>query len=320
MTAKNESALDFYLNSLERYPLLTPAEEIELGRLVQRGQELLHLDRPLTKSEKVAAKRALRAKQRFVEANMRLVVFIAKKYHKRVTHLDMLDLIQEGVIGLVRGVEKFDPSRGYKFSTYAYWWIRQALTRTITTQEFLIKRPTTVGELAQKMPKTIQQLMTELGRAPTAAELAEALEVRQGEIEMFMQRGQQLFSLDCARPDESGRMLSQLGDLIPDPNSSDQDALDDAMTLDMQLPVLQQGLNKLTEQERYYITHRYGLGGADIKTLAELGKQHGVSRERVRQISEKALRRLRYYLRYQQIDPPEEFLAPVQQSAPLLCA
>jgi RNA polymerase primary sigma factor len=320
MAANTESALDFYLNSLERYPLLTPAEEIELGRLVQRGQALKQLDRPLTKAEKVVAKRALRAKQRFVEANMRLVVFIAKKYHKRVTHLDMLDLIQEGTLGLVRGVEKFDPSRGYKFSTYAYWWIRQALTRTITTQEFLIRRPTTVGELAQKVPKTAQRLMTELGRTPTTPELAAALEVRVEELETFLQRGQQMMSLDCSRPDSSGNMMSQLGDLIADPSTIDQDAIDDEMTLAVQLPVLQQGLSRLTEQERFFLSHRYGLDGAEIRTLADLGKEHGVSRERVRQITEKALRRLRYYLAHQRLEDPAELPVPTPLCASLLCA
>jgi len=320
MSANSESALDAYLNSLERYPLLTPAEEIELGRLVQRGQELKHLDRPLTKPEQVLARRALRAKKRFIEANMRLVVFIAKKYHRRVTHLDMLDLIQEGTIGLVRGVEKFDPSRGYKFSTYAYWWIRQSLTRTITTQEFLIKRPTTVGELAQKVPKTVQRLMSELGRTPTTAELAEALEVRQKELETFMERGQQLLSLDCSRPDSSGNMLSQLGDLIADPTTVDQESIDEDIMLTIQLPILQAGLAKLTEQERFYLSHRYGLNGAPIKTLADLGKEHGLSRERVRQITEKALRRLRYYLAHQRLEDPAELLAPTQQSSSLLCA
>jgi len=320
MAANSESALDLYLNSLERYPLLTPAEEIELGRLVQRGQALKQLDRSLTKAEKALAKRALRAKQRFIEANMRLVVFIAKKYQKRVTHLDMLDLIQEGTLGLVRGVEKFDPSRGYKFSTYAYWWIRQALNRTITTQEFLIRRPTTVGELAQKVPKTAQRLMTELGRTPTTPELAAALEVRVEELETFLQRGQQMMSLDCSRPDSSGNMMSQLGDLIADPSTIDQDAIDDEMTLAVQLPVLQQGLSRLTEQERFFLSHRYGLGGAEIRTLSDLGKQHGVSRERVRQITEKALRRLRYYLAHQRLDDPAELATPTPQCASLLCA
>jgi RNA polymerase primary sigma factor len=320
MTAKNESALDSYLNSLDRYPMLTPAEEIELGRLVQRGQALLELDRPLNKKERMLAKRALRAKQRFVEANMRLVVFLVKKYYKRVTHLEMLDLIQEGVIGLVRGVEKFDPSRGYKFSTYAYWWIRQAMMRSITSKEFIIKRPTGVGDLAQKMPKVMQALMTELGRSPTSEELAKALDIRLQDLEMYLQRAQQVLSLDYVRADEGGSALSQLIDLIPDPNTSDQAAIDESMSLELQMPMLNAGLAKLTEQERLFVKHRYGLGGAEVKTFEALGKQYGVSRERVRQVSEKAIRRLRYYMHHQQIDPPAEESAPVQQSAPLLCA
>lgn len=319
MAAKTESTIDFYLNSLERYPLLTPAEEIELGRLVQRGQQLKQLDRPLTKAEKGVVKRALRAKQRFVEANMRLVVFIAKKYAKRVTHLDMLDLIQEGTLGLVRGVEKFDPSRGYKFSTYAYWWIRQALTRTITTQEFIIRRPTTVGEMAQKVPKTVQRLMSELGRAPTNRELAEALEVKLPELETFLERGQSTMSLDCTRIDSNGSITSQLGDLIPDPQSVSTEDRDDELTMAMQLPLLEQGLAMLSEQERFYIKHRYGLEGAEIRTLSDLGKQHGVSRERVRQITDKALNRLRYYVRTQTA-PTEGWSSPIPRSDAWLCA
>ena len=320
MTAKTESSIEFYLKSLERYPLLTAAEEIELGRVVQRGQELKALDRPLTKAERAAVKRGLRAKQRFVEANMRLVVYIAKRYAKRVTHLEMLDLVQEGTIGLVRGVEKFDPSRGYKFSTYAYWWIRQAMMRAITTQEFVIKRPTTVGEMAQKVPKTMQRLTTELKRCPTNQEMADALEVSLAEIELFLQRGQATMSLDCARSDSSGSMLSQLGDLIADPVSLDTDAADEELMFSMRSPVLKKALAKLTEKERYYLVHRFGLEGAPIKTLAELGRQHGVSRESVRQVTDKALNRLRYYFRYQQLEPPIGSSAQAPLSGALLCA
>jgi len=323
MAATTESTMDFYLKSLERYPLLTPAEEIELGRLVQKGQALQQLYRPLTKAEKVLARRALRAKKRFIEANMRLVVFIAKKYAGQVVHLDMLDLIQEGTLGLVRGVEKFDPSRGYKFSTYAYWWIRQALTRSISTQEFIIRRPTNIGEMAQKVPKTVQRLMSELGRAPTNRELAEALEVKLPELETFLNRGQAMLSLDCVYSGSDGGTSSQLGDLIPDPRWPDKDSayakLDEELQLGVQIPLLEKGLSILTEQERFYVRHRYGLDGAAIRTLADLGKEHGVSRERVRQITDKALNRLRYYVRFQK-EPTEECLAQARRFGELLCA
>lgn len=312
--------MDFYLRNLERYPLLTAAEEIELARLVQQGRALAELDRAPTKAERVALKKAMRAKQRMVEANLRLVVYIAKKYAKRVQHLDMVDLIQEGTLGLMRAVDLFDPARGYKFSTYSFWWIRQSISRTITTSEYVIRRPTTVGEMAQKVPKTVHRLMVEHGRAPTAAELAQALDVKQREVETFLERGQQMLSLDCSKPDSSGNMMSQLGDLIPDPNSVDSEDKDHILTMAMQLPMLEQGLAKLTEQERTYLIHRFGLFDEPVLTLAELGKRTGVSRERVRQITEKALNRLRYYLRYQRLDPLEEGSAQVPRSDALLCA
>lgn len=316
----DSSSLDLFLGSLKHYPLLTPAEEIELGRLVQRGEQLKQLDRPLTKDEKVLQKKALRAKKRFIEANMRLVVFLAKKHARSLTHLELMDLIQEGTVGLVRGVEKFDPARGYKFSTYAYWWIRQAITRVTSTQEYLIRRPVNVGEMGQKMPKVMQKLMSELGRSPTTVELAEALGVRLAELEVYLQRGQQILSLDYPVNDSGGDAVSRLGDLIPDASSLDTDSLDEQLILAARLPRLQAGLSLLSEQERYFVAHRYGLDGAEIRTLADLGKEHGVSRERVRQITEKALRRLRYYLAHQRLDDPAELATPTPQCASLLCA
>jgi RNA polymerase sigma factor (sigma-70 family) len=288
--------VDRYLNTVGRVPLLTADEEITLARLVKRGLALSAEDRELTHAEQVAVKKGLRAQKRFVEANLRLVVYLAKKYTKRrFQSLDMLDLIQEGSVGLMRAVELFDPARGYKFSTYAYWWIRQAMSRAIDQKEWLIRRPCNVGDLAGKLAKTVTRLAQELQRQPTMQELADALETTTEELETLRHRGSGTLSLDnhVNHDSESSRLI----DLIVYDTDLDQDDSDLSLDLELRRPVIQAALQHLTEQERTYILLKYGLAGdGRCWSNADLAKRSGISRERVRQILERAVRKLRFQL------------------------
>ncbi|MEN9861444.1 MAG: hypothetical protein RLZZ515_1926, partial [Cyanobacteriota bacterium] len=167
--------MDRYLNDIARYPLMSPDEEIRLGKIVRASMALKAEGRELTAAEQRVVRRGDKAVRRFVEANLRLVVYIAKRYAARKPHaMDMLDLVQEGAIGLVRAAEMFDPERGYKFSTYSFWWCRQAMSRALQNQERMIRRPCTVAELAGKLNKAAQQETQRLGRSPSTAELAAA--------------------------------------------------------------------------------------------------------------------------------------------------
>jgi RNA polymerase sigma factor (sigma-70 family) len=290
------STVDHYLNTVGRVPLLTADEEITLARLVQRGLALSAEERELTRAEQVAIKKGLRAQKRFVEANLRLVVYLAKKYTKRrFQSLDMLDLIQEGSVGLMRAVELFDPSRGYKFSTYAYWWIRQAMSRAIDQKEWIIRRPCHVGELAGKLPKTVTRLAQELQRQPTMKEVAEALNTTTDELEILRHRGNGTVSLDAFVNNDSD--CSRLIDLIVYDTDLDKDDADLTLDLELRRPVIQAAMQHLSEQERSYILLKYGLtGDGRCWSNADLAKRSGISRERVRQILERAVRKLRFQL------------------------
>jgi RNA polymerase primary sigma factor len=319
LTREHErNAVDRYLDDIGREPLMTAEEEIRLGRIVQQSRELAQLERPLTKDEQRLMRRADKAKQRFIRANLRLVVYIAKKYQARTVFLDMLDLIQEASIGLMRSVEMFDPERGYKFSTYAYWWIRQAITRGINSQEYTIKRPTSVGEMAGRLTKISQQEMQRLNRTPTLSELAEAAEVKPSEIELLMQRGCACLSLDAP---VQGCETSDLGDLVSDPNAPDSEESDIALDLAIKRDQLEAAMTRLTKQERDFLTRRYGLVDQKQWTYADLGREAGVSRERVRQITEKAIVKLRYQFgrtrTLAEIQATEEPVASTTAEAPV---
>jgi RNA polymerase primary sigma factor len=284
------SALDAYLNNIGKIPLMTPEEEIHMGKLVRRMMDLKELDRPLTRQEKREMVLGERAKNRFVQANLRLVVYIVNRNNRRTSFLHTLDLIQECSIGLIRAVEMFDPKRGYKFSTYAYWWCRQAINRTYTSQERAIRRPVSVGEMAAKVEKVFHQETARLGRAPDINELAEAAGVKRKELDLLATRGSHCVSLDAlAKDDESSSFL----EFLSDDTAPTADDLFDALDSDRDVLLAMSALEFLNDQERHYVTRRYGLDGGDPAGFADLAKESGVTRERVRQVTQFALMKMR---------------------------
>lgn len=287
------SSVDQYLARIGRVPLLTHEEEITLGRMIQRKCELEAEQRELTAAERVAVKKGKRALDRMVSANLRLVVHVVRRYsHQQFKSLEMLDLIQEGSTGLMRAAERFDPQRGYKFSTYAYWWIRQAVVRVISQQDRTIRRPHHISELAAKIPRAMSTLMQELHRMPTAEELAVQLKVPAAEIELLRHRGSGIVSLDAtATTDEDS---SRLVDFIA--YEWDEEENDLALDMELRRPVLEAAMAKLTEKERDFLTRHFGLLDGTRVTKADIAREAGTSRERVRQIIERAVRKLRYQL------------------------
>ncbi len=288
------SAVDRYLNDIARYPMMTPEEEIRLGHLVKKAMALKAQKRELTRDERLVVKRGERAKRRFVEANLRLVVYIAKKYAARKPMaMDLLDLVQEGTIGLMRAAEMFDPERGYKFSTYSFWWCRQAISRALQTQERLIRRPNTVAELSGKIAKTAQAETQRLGRAPTTAELAVALNVKEDEIRLMLERGQPTVSLDCLVYNTETKTLLEL---MVDPNSLEVEEADMERDLQMRMPQVQGCLLQLKDNERTFIEKRFGINGYTPHTYAEIARDLQLSRERVRQVIDIGLRKIQYQM------------------------
>ncbi len=293
-----------YLQEIGRVPLLTHEQEIILGKQVQQMMQLLELrdkiaaetGQPPDKAVwaeragmTVAAleetlRRGQRAKQRMIEANLRLVVSIAKKYQKR--NLELLDLIQEGTLGLERGVEKFDPTRGYKFSTYAYWWIRQAITRAIAQQARTIRLPIHITEKLNKIKKTQRELSQQLGRSATPSEIAQALELEPAQIREYLLMSRQPISMDLRIGDNQD---TELGELLEDRGLSPEDfTTREALRGD-----LERLMAELTPQQREVISLRFGLHDGKELSLSKVGKRLNLSRERVRQLEQQALEHLR---------------------------
>lgn len=295
------NALDAYMENIGRIPLMTPEEEIHLGKVVRRMMVLKGLERPLTSKEKREVVMGERAKNRFVQANLRLVVYIVKRSNRKSSFLDMLDLIQECTIGLIRAVEMFDPQRGYKFSTYAYWWCRQAINRTYTAQERAIRRPVSVGEMAAKVEKIFQQESYRLGRAPTLEELSKASGVKRQELELLATRGTHCLSLDAMVFDEDSNSIL---DVLPDDKSPSADEVLEALDDGNDIRAAMGALHILTDQERHYVIRRYGLDGGEPAAFADLAKEASVTRERVRQVTQMALTKLRLHMSRKPGDEP----------------
>ena len=286
-------AIGFYLTSIGRVPLLTPAEEIELAHHVQQMKDLLNLpleERSTRQKHKI--KMGKRARDRMMAANLRLVVSVAKKYQNQ--GLELLDLVQEGAIGLERAVDKFDPAMGYKFSTYAYWWIRQGMTRAIDNSARTIRLPIHISEKLSKMRRISRELSHRFGRQPNRLELANAMGIEPQDLEDLVSQSAPCASLDAHARGEEDR--STLGELNPDPNS---DEPMEGMDRSIQKEHLGGWLSQLNEREQKIMRLRFGLDGEEPLTLAEIGRQINVSRERVRQLEAKAILKLRVMTTHQ---------------------
>ena len=264
--ANVDDPVKVYLKEIGRVPLLTPEEEIELAIRIADDDK--------------------KAKQRLAEANLRLVVSIAKRYVGRGMHF--LDLIQEGNLGLIKAVDKFDYTKGFKFSTYATWWIRQAITRAIADQARTIRIPVHMVETINKVKKTNSQLLHENGRDPTAEEIAQRLDMPVEKVREILRVAQEPVSLETPIGEEED---SHLGDFIQDDEAS-QPSEEASYTLLREQ--LEEVLSTLTPREEQVLRMRFGLVDGKPHTLEEVGKQFDVTRERIRQIESKALRKLRH--------------------------
>jgi RNA polymerase primary sigma factor len=287
-------SIGWYLSNIGRVPLLTAAEEIELAHHVQTMKRLQELPQEqLTPRQKHQIRMGTRARDRMMAANLRLVVSVAKKYQNQ--GLELLDLVQEGAIGLERAVDKFDPAMGYKFSTYAYWWIRQGMTRAIDNSARTIRLPIHVSEKLSKMRRVTRELSHRFGRQPNRLELAHAMGMQPEELEELISQSAPCASLDAhARGDDD---RSTLGELIADPSSNESM---DSMDRSLQKEHLGTWLSQLNERERRIIELRFGLAGQEPLTLAEIGRKINVSRERVRQLEAKAILKLRLMTNYEE--------------------
>ena len=261
-----DDPVKIYLKEIGRVPLLSPDEETELAKRMAEGDSY--------------------AKKRLSEANLRLVVSIAKKYVGR--GMQFLDLIQEGNLGLLKAVEKFDYTKGFKFSTYATWWIRQAITRAIADQARTIRIPVHMVETITKVKKVSSQLLHETGHDPSAEEIAEKLDMPAERVREIMRIAQDPVSLETPIGEEED---SHLGDFIPD---DDAPAPADAASLMLLKEQLNEVLSTLTDREAKVLRLRFGLEDGRSRTLEEVGKEFDVTRERIRQIEAKALRKLRH--------------------------
>jgi RNA polymerase primary sigma factor len=263
VAAMTSDSLQLFLNEAGRYPLLSAAEEVELAKRIERGDK--------------------QAKDRMVNSNLRLVVSIAKKYQGH--GLSLLDLIQEGIIGLIRAAEKFDWRRGYKFSTYATWWIRQAVQRGVANKSRTIRIPVHIVEREQKIARAERELVLQLERAPTDEEVAEKAKLNPKHVKEVRSAARTVASLDKTVGDSD----TSFGDLVAQETGS----VEEEVVLGLGEDALHRAVETLPERERQVIKMRYGIGGEhDPMSLEQIGRQMGITRERVRQIETQALQRL----------------------------
>jgi RNA polymerase primary sigma factor len=263
LAAATTDALQLFLNEIRRYPLLTAAEEIELAKRIEQGD--------------------LDAKERMINSNLRLVVSIAKKYQGQ--ELSLLDLIQEGIFGLIRAAEKFDWRKGYKFSTYATFWIRQAIQRGLANKARTIRIPVHIGQRERKIVRTERELQAKLGREPTDEEIAAAAELPLTQVEEVREAARTVTSIDRPVGEEGD---TSLRDLL----EGDSPPVDQEVELSLGEELLRRTVEELPETERRVIRLRYGIDGQDPQPLRETGRRLGLSAERVRQLESKALKRL----------------------------
>jgi len=263
-----DDSVRLYLREIGKIPLLTPEEEHELALKAAKGDR--------------------KAKDKMVESNMRLVVSIAKRYSGR--GLDFLDLIQEGNTGLLRAVEKFDPDKGFKFSTYATWWIRQAITRAIADQARTIRIPVHMVETINKTLRATRKLTQELNREPTIEEIAKEMDMEPEKVEYVMKIKQDIASLDQSVGREGDDEDSVLGDFVED---EERVTPEDAAATQILKEQLAEIISTLSDREQKIIKLRFGIGGGRSHTLEEVGNEFAVTRERIRQIEAKALSKLR---------------------------
>ena len=263
-----DDSVRLYLREIGKIPLLTPEEEADLAQRIVKGDK--------------------KAKDKMVESNMRLVVSIAKRYGGR--GLDFLDLIQEGNTGLLRAVEKFDPEKGFKFSTYATWWVRQAITRAIADQARTIRIPVHMVETINKVLRTTRKLTTDLNREPTIEEIAAELHMEPDKVDYVMRIKQDIASLDASVGRDGDDEDSVLGDFVED---EERISPEDSAANQILKEQLSEIISTLTDREQKIIRLRFGIGGGRPHTLEEVGAEFDVTRERIRQIEAKALSKLR---------------------------
>jgi RNA polymerase primary sigma factor len=263
LASATTDTLQLFLNEIGRHRLLTPDEEIDLARRIERGD--------------------LAAKERMINANLRLVVSIAKKYQG--SELTLLDLIQEGILGLIRAVEKFDWRRGYRFSTYATWWIRQAVERGMDAKARTIKLPINLVRTQRKVARAENALALKLDRSPTDAEVAAAAQITVDELNALRDAARTVTSLDRPLGEDDD---AAFGDLLP----TDAPEPEDVVHISLREQALRHALQELPERERTVVALRYGIDGGEPTPLREIGRRLGITPERVRQIESKALGRL----------------------------
>jgi RNA polymerase primary sigma factor len=263
VAAMTSDSLQLFLNEAGRYPLLTALEEIELAKLIEKGDKA--------------------AKDRMVNSNLRLVVSIAKKYQGH--GLSLLDLIQEGIIGLIRAVEKFDWRRGFKFSTYATWWIRQAVQRGVANKSRTIRIPVHIVEREQKIARAERELIAELERTPTDQEIAKKSRLLVKHVREVRSAARTVASLDKAIGDDTD---TSFGDIV----AQDGHDIEEEVVVALGEDALHRAIETLPAREKFVITTRFGLGDTEPKSLEVIGREMGITRERVRQIETQALRRL----------------------------
>jgi RNA polymerase primary sigma factor len=290
-----------YLKEIGKVPLLTGPQEVNLAQRIEQGllanEEITSTNGGLSPEEKEGLSATVtdghRAKRQLIEANLRLVVSIAKRYVGR--GMLLLDLIQEGNLGLMRAVEKFDYTKGFKFSTYATWWIRQAITRAIADQARTIRIPVHMVETINKVTRVQRQMLQELGREPTVEELGEKVGMLPERVREIQRISQEPVSLEAPVGDEDDSLL---GDFVEDPGAI---APADAAARALLTEAVEEALEQLSERERRVVRLRFGLDDGQLHTLEEVGKEFGVTRERIRQIESKTLAKLRHPTRSQRL-------------------